>query len=362
MKSHPQALLFQLLVFMVAGWLRRADGLLLEYLMEENRVLREQQGARRLRFTLAQRGRLAVRAHAVGRAALRGITTLVTPQTLLRWYRELIARKYDSSSGRRAGRARTQADLVELVVTMARENPTWGYTRIRGALFNLGCELARSTIAKILEQAGLEPAPERQTRGSWATFLKIHAGAIAAIDFFSVEVATGAGLVRYLVLFAIDIKTRAVAIAGITPDAHQAWVVNALRGPLDPVDGLLRNARYVSHDRDPLFGKDFVRLLQSARIQSVRLPARSPNLNAFAERFVGSIRRECLSCVIPIGERHLRQLVAEYVAHYHLERNHQGLGNRPLAPLPSNDNLASGAIRRRERLGGLLSYYHRDVA
>jgi transposase InsO family protein len=139
-------------------------------------------------------------------------------------------------------------------------------------------------------------------------------------------------------------------------------VVNALRGLLDPVDGLLRDARYVIHDRDPLFGSDFARLLTVAGVTSMRLPARSPNLNAFAERFVGSIRRECLSRVIPLGRRHLEQLIFEYLEHYHRERNHQGRGNRLLTALPSNDNLAGAPIRRRERLGGLLSYYHRDVA
>ena len=361
MKSPPGALGFQLLLFIVAGCLRRADVVLLEYLQEENRVLREQLGGARLRFTDAQRARLGVKAHAAGRAALGQLSTIVSPETLLRWYRQLVARRYDSSLGRRAGRAPTRAEVAKLVVNMATENPTWGYTRIRGALFNLGHELARSTIAKILHNAGIEPAPERQKRGSWSTFLKAHAGAIAAIDFFSVEVVTTRGLVRYLVLFAVDLKTRSVAVAGMTHDAHQAWVVNALRGLLDPIDGLLRGARYLIH-RDPLFGADVVQLLARAGIESVRLPARSPNLNAFAERFVGSIRRECLSRVIPLGERHLRQLVNEYVAHYHLERNHQGLGNRLLTPLPANDNDASAPIRRRERLGGLLNYYHRDSA
>ncbi len=192
-----------------------SDLLIIEYLREENRVLREQLGAReqRLSLTHEQRRRLAVRAEPLGRAMLRSVATLVTPETLLRWYRELVARKYDGSRGRRAGRPPTKADLAALVLKMARENPTWGYTRLRGALHNLGHELGRSTIQSILSDAGLEPAPERKKRGSWAAFLKAQWGAVAATDFFSVEVLTWSGIVRYQ-FFVMDLKTRAVAIAG----------------------------------------------------------------------------------------------------------------------------------------------------
>ena len=364
LKQRASGLVFQMLVLMAAGWLQQCDLLIIDYLREENRVLREQLGGRRLRLTNEQRRRLAVRAEPVGRALLSGLATLVTPKTLLRWYRELVARKYDGSGHRRAGRPPTEAEVAAaLVLQMARENPTWGYTRIRGALHNLGHALARSTIQSILADGGLEPAPERRTRGSWAPFLKAQWGAVAATDFFSVEVLTWAGVVRYHVFFVIELKTRAVQVAGITHDLHQAWVVQAARGLLDAVDGFLKDARFLIHDRDPVFCKAFSRLLKSGGVRGVRLPSRSPNLNAFAERFVGSIRRECLSRVIPLGERHLRVLVAEYVEHYNLERNHQGVGNRLLGPAlaaPAND--VGGAVRRRERLGGLLSFYHRGAA
>jgi len=162
--------------------------------------------------------------------------------------------------------------------------------------------------------------------------------------------------VRYQVLFVIDLKSRRVAIAGIVRDLHQAWVLNALRGLFDPIDGLLRNARYLIHDRDPLFGAEFTQFLRARATKSVRLPSRSPNLHAFAERFVGSIRRECLARVIPLGEQHLRRLVAEYAEHYNAERNHQGVGNRLLT---AHERAVSpavvGPVNRRERLGGLLS-------
>jgi putative transposase len=169
--------------------------------------------------------------------------------------------------------------------------------------------------------------------------------------------------VRYQVFFAIELKRRAVAIAGITHDLHEAWVVRVARVLLDAVDGLLKDARFLIHDRDPLFGKSFTALMRSGGVRPVALPSRSPNLNAYAERFVGSIRRECLSRVIPFGERHLRLLVSEYVEHYNLERNHQGLGNRLIgaacAP-PTNDVV--GGVKCRQRLGGLLSFYHRGAA
>jgi putative transposase len=160
----------------VAGWVNRGQQRVIEYLLEENRVLREQLGGRRLRLTDAQRRRLGVRAKALGRGVLGGVACIVTADTLLRWYRNLVARKYDGSQRRGQGRPPTRATLARLVVRMATENPSWGYTRIRGALRNLGHDLARSTIKRILTDAGVEPAPERGKRTSWATFLKAHWG------------------------------------------------------------------------------------------------------------------------------------------------------------------------------------------
>jgi len=213
-------LVLQLCVHAMAGWINRGQQQVIEYLVEENRVLREQLGGRRLRLTDAQRRRLAIRAEALGRKALMGVACIVTPDTLLRWYRSLVARKYDGSRRRGPGRPPTQAALARLVVRMASSNPGWGYTRIRGALRNLGHELGRSTIKRILADAGIEPDPERSKRTPWATFLKAHWGAIAATDFFTVEVLTMHGLVRYSVLFAIDLKTRCVHLAGIAHDPY----------------------------------------------------------------------------------------------------------------------------------------------
>ena len=294
----------------------------------------------------------------MGREALAHIASVATPATLLRWYRHLIAAKYDGSKNRSPGRPPTAKDIRELIVRVAQENPTWGYTRLRGALKNLGHELGRNTIKRLLAEHGIAPAPERGRSMSWSTFIKAHWGAIAATDLFTVEVVNPFGLVRYHVLFVIDIATRCVCIGGITSDPNGEWMKQLARNLTDMWDGFLLGKRYLIHDRDPLFTEAVRGLLRDSGVKPLRLPANSPNLNAYAERFVLSIRRECLDRFVPLSERHLRTAVTEYVVHYHTERNHQGLGNELLTPLPASANDA-GPIVSRERLGGILNYYCR---
>jgi hypothetical protein len=353
---------FHFLVAILAGWINRHQAAVIVYLQTENRALRDQLGDRRIRWTDAQRSRLAEKARAVGRAALGQLNTVVTPDTLLRWYRSLVAAKYDGAERKGPGRPRTRQDITELIRQMARENPSWGYTRIRGALFNVGHEVARNTVKNVLTASGLEPAPERGRRTSWSTFLKAHWGALSAADFFTVEVVTAVGIVRYFVFFVLDLRTRRVHIAGITHQPGEAWMKQIARNLTDSADGFLCGCRVLILDRDPLFSASFRSILASAGVKALRLPARSPNLNAFAERFVRSIKSECLARIIPLGEQHLRRVIREYVEHYHRERNHQGLGNALIEELPANTNSREGKVRRRERLGGLLSYYHREVA
>jgi putative transposase len=194
----------------------------------------------------------------------------------------------------------------------------------------------------------------------WKTFLKAHWGAIAAADFFSVEVLTVGGLVRYLVLFVLDLKTRRVHIAGIVHSPDGAWMAQIARNLTDAADGSLRGFDHLIVDRDPLYTRQFESLLASANVTLLRLPANSPNLNAYAEPFVRSIKEECLRHIVPLGEGHLRR-VNEFVEHYHAERNHQGLGN--IIPFPLLASPATGdRIRRYERLGGLLKFYQRTAA
>jgi hypothetical protein len=228
----------QFLLLLFAGWVNRRQLAVIDYLKEENRVLREQLGKRRLRFTDDQRRRLAAKGRVLGRRVLDELAGLVTPDTILRWYRELIARKYDGAARRGTGRPANGHSVRQLVVRFATDNPSWGYTRIRGALRNLGHALGRNTIKRILLEHGLEPAPLRSKRMPWKTFLKAHLGAIAATDFFAVEVLTLAGLVRYYVLFVIDIETRHVQIAGMVRQRHGAWMKQVARNLTDAVDGV----------------------------------------------------------------------------------------------------------------------------
>ena len=346
----------QFLLFILAGWVSRQQLDLIEYLRAETLALREQLGGKRLRFTDAQRRRLARKAKPLGRRRLREISPIVTPDTLLRWYRELVAQKYDGSAARSPGRPRTAGEVQKLILDMASENPRWGYSRIQGALANLGYTVGRNTIKRILAENGIDPAGRRPT--SWKTFLKAHWGAIAATDFFTLEGITWQGLVRYFVLFVIDLKTRRIEIAGIVASPDGAWMAQIARNWTDGEDGFLLRSRYLIHDRDPLFTQAFQRTLESSGVRPVKLPSRSPNLNAYAERFVRSIKSECLAQVIPIGEGHLRRVVREYVEHYHGERNHQGIGNRLIAS-PTSELRRAGSIECRERLGGLLRFYRR---
>jgi len=355
-------LYLQFLLFTFAGWVNRHQQAVIEYLQAENQALREQLGKKRIRWTDVQRRRLAEKAKAVGRSALATLGTIVTPETLLRWYRQLVTAKYDGSKQRGLGRPSTKLDVVSLVVRMAKENPSWGYTRLRGALNNLGHEVARNTIKNILLAHGLEPAPERGRRTCWQTFIKSHLGAIAGADFFTVEVLRGFGLVRYYVFFVIDIATRRVHIAGITSQPSEAWMKQIARNLTDYVDGFLKQTRYLILDRDPLYTCAFRGMLKESGVNIVRLPSRSPDLNSYAERWIRSLRSECLSHMIPLGERHLRTLISEFLAHYHGERNHQGLGNRLIEPLVANTNSGKDVIRRRERLGGVLNYYYLEAA
>jgi putative transposase len=353
---HP----WQILVLAVAGMLNREQDKVVEYLLAENRVLKQQLKKRggRIKFTDAQRRLLAAKAKELGRKALRNVETIVTPDTLLRWHRQLIAAKYDGSSKRRVGRPCVMKELEQLIVRFARENQ-WGYLRIQGALSNLGHTVARTTIANVLKRHGLQPAPQRKM--TWAQLLSAHWDVIGAGDFLTVEVWSIVGLIRYHVFFVMDLATRRVQVAGIIHNPYGEWMEQVARNLTDCFDGFLNGKDYFICDRDPLFTKEFRGVLESVGIETRRLPPRSPNLNAHCERFVLSIKSECLGRMIFFSEGQLRRAVHSYVAHYHGERNHQGLENQLIdtQALPANTD---GTVQCRSRLGGLLNYYHREAA
>ena len=255
-------------------------------------MLTERLGGRRIRFTDTERCRLARKAHTLGRKVLNELQPLVTPDSLLRGYREMVACKWNYSHRRGPGRPRLMRTIVNLVLRMALENRSWGYTRIQGAMANLGHELGRSTIANILREYGVDPAPERDKHMPWSRFLRAHRECLVATDFLTVEVCTIRALVTHYVLFFIDIVNRAVKIVGITPHPDGRWMTQIARNLTDPNEGFLGGKRYLILDRDTKYSDALRSVLVREGIQVIRLPLRSPNLNAFAERFVRSIKEE----------------------------------------------------------------------
>lgn len=331
-----------------------------EYLAAENRILRAKLPAR-LRLSNPERATLAEIAKRLGRKALREIACVARPETILMWYRKLVAQKFDGSKHRQyPGRPRVDSKIEDLVVRMARENTGWGYDRIVGALTNLGYQLSDQTVKNILRRHGIAPAPKRSQITTWRDFLGAHMDVLAGCDFFTVEVLSWRGLVTYYVLFFIIHGSRRVQVAGITRHPDQEWMEQIGRTATLDSCGYLNSCRYVLHDRDSKFCESFRAMLKNGGLKPIRLPAKSPNLNAFAERWVRSIKEECLSKLILFGEGSLWRVVTEYTRHYHTERNHQGKDNMLLFPEPGEHrNDTSRPVRCRQRLGGLLKYYAR---
>ena len=244
---------------------------------------------------------------------------------------------------------------------MASENRTCGYERIRGALANVGHQLCKTTVKRIFKDHGIRSAPDRSKNSTWNEFIRNHWDSLAAADFFTVAVWTPFGLVRHVVFFVIELSTRRVEIAGIAPDPNGSWMAQVARNLTDCFDGFLFGKRYLIHDRDPLYTAQFRNTLAATGVRCVKLPPRSPNLNAYAERFVRSIKSECLNRMIFFSGKHLRYVVNEYVEHYHAERNHQGIGNRLIEERHEGAQ-NTGPVVSRTRVGGMLRYYHRAAA
>ena len=250
-----------------------------------------------------------------------------------------------------------------MVLQFARENRSWGYRRIVGALSNLGHQISHQTVANVLKRHGLAPAPERGKKILWKDFIRSHLETLAAVDFFTVEVWTASGLMTYYVLVFMRIAPRKICIAGCTLSPDSAWMKQMARNMTMAGEGMLHGCRYLLHDRDAKFCAAFGDILRSVGIEPLVLPPRSPNLNAHLERWNRSVKEECLSKMILFGEASLRHVLSYYAHHFHNERNHQGKANVILFPAPADrSGESSGRIRTRERLGGLLKFYHREAA
>jgi len=231
----------------IRRWVNRQQQFVIEYLRTENQVLREKLGKKRILLNDDQRRRLAVKGNFLGRKMLEEVGTLFTPDTILRWHQQLVAQKWDYSDRRKMkpGRPRIRQIIVDLILRFAKENPTWGYDRIQGALANVGYQISDTTVGNILKAHGIEPAPDRQRQTTWSTFLKAHWGVLAAIDFTTIEVWTRSGLVTYHLLFVMELKTRRVHFAGCTPNSHERWLKKIVRNLIDTEDGFLNGKRYL---------------------------------------------------------------------------------------------------------------------
>ena len=306
-----------------------------EYLVTEHLLLR-QQITGRIQLSDAERKTLAEIGKHLGKQALAEVATIVKPATILAWHRKLVAQKFDGSRQRQSsGLPKIDPALEALIVRMAQENRSWGYDRIVGALANLDYKVSGQTVGNILKRHGIPPAPERKTTTTWKEFIRTHMEVLVATDFFTAEVWTLAGLVTYYVLFFIHLSSRKVHVAGVTPHPDEQWMKQVARN---------------------------VTMINAAGVKRVVLPPRSPNVNAYTERWIRSVKEECLARLILFGEKVLQHALTECGTHYHHERNHQGKGNVLLFPSSSADCESQGPIQCRERLGGLLQYYEREAA
>jgi transposase InsO family protein len=270
-------------------------------------------------------------------------------------HRELVRRKW-TYRRRGPGRPPLDKETVELIVRMARDNLQWGYMRIRGELLKLGIRVSATTIRTVLRRAGLGPAP-RRGGPSWSEFLRSQAHGIVAFDFFTVETVW---LRTLYVLFAIELGSRRVHLLGITRNPDSAWVSQQARNLA--VSEVLQGVRFVIRDRDSKFSGPFDEVFRTEDAQVIKTPVRAPKANAFAERWVRTARRECLDHLLILGRRHLERVLREFVSHYNAERPHRGLRLAPPSPPISSSPVSSSAVRRRDRLGGLIHEYHREAA
>ena len=351
---------WQLMLIILAGWINRQQQEVIEYLHTENAVLKEKIGKKRILLTDDQRHRLAVKGNILGRKQLEQFGTLFTPDTILRWHRQSVANKWDYShrKEKKSGRPRVRQVIVDLTGKFAKENPTWGYDSISGALSNVGYHICDSTIGNILKTQGIEPAPDRKRTGSWETFLKAHWDGMASIDFTTVEVWIKGGITTFYLLFVMELKTRRIAFAGCTTNSNEAWMKTVALELTNHEDGFLNDKKYLMMDRDATFSQTFRDFLRNDGVKPVRLPPRSPNLNAHLERFFGSLKSECLYKLILFGETATRRAVRSFLVHHHTARNHQGLDNELIMPLDVPLDI-DAEIETTERLEGLLRSYRR---
>jgi transposase InsO family protein len=277
---------------------------------------------------------------------------LVTPSTLLRWHRELVRRHWNQPY--RPHRAGLPSDTVELVLRLARENPRWGYFRIVGECAKLGVAISPTSVRNILRRHHLGPAPRRHGP-TWVEFLRSQASGILACDFFTVDTVR---LQRLYVLFFIELERRQVFLAGVTAHPDTRWTTQQARNLAMTLDHYGRRFEFLIRDRDAKFVKTFDAVFVATGTTVIKTPIRSPQANAYAERFVGTARRECLDWILVAGRRHLERIMVEFANHYNQSRPHRGIDlEAPIPLVPRVDT--SQPVERVDRLGGLIHEYRR---
>jgi len=323
-------------------------------------VLERQLDKTRPRFSPADRAFLAALLHRLPPEALRRFRLLIRPETVLRWHRDLLARRHAAKSRpKRPGRPRTVHSIRVLVLRLARENPTWGYRRIHGELLVLEIKVAASTVWQILTDAGIDPADDR-TSTTWSTFLRSQAGALLACDFFKTFTLNGT---RLYVFAVIEHTNRRIRILGATAHPTASWVTQAAKNLVMDLEDAGNAARFLIRDRDGKFPALFDAVLADAGISIVLSGVRIPRMNAIMERWIQSCHHELLDRTLIWNQRHLLHAMREYEKFYNSHRPHQGITNaRPLHPLPppitDQAQITDLDIRRRQRLGGILNEYH----
>jgi len=335
----------------------------IDYLKTQVEVLIEHQEKqnKRILLTNKQRMRVAAKAKRLSRKMLEQCTVLFTSDTIIGWYNKLISQKYDGSHNRtKPGRPQITDEIVNLVIRFKEENPRWGYQKITDQIEYLGYKVSKTTVKNILIENGFDPEPDLTVRSTWHEFIKSHLDVLAACDFFTIELLVGRKLIRCTVFFVIEFSTRKVFFAPIKLQPDGGYMLQAARILTDYEDGFLKGKRHLIHDRDPLYNTTgFHDILRSSGIEPIKLPARSPDLNSIAERFVKSVKFECLNHLILSSVKQLEYTLNQYKDYYHHERIHQSLG-RIIEPKHKIDD--NSEIKCIERLGGLLKSYHRLAA
>jgi putative transposase len=349
-----------LLITQVASWLRlsrrkeawkTAEILILRHQLT---VLQRHQACRP-KLTWADRALLATLLSVIPKARRHGMRLLVTPDTVLRWHRDIIRRRWAARSIRgKTGRPATRQNIQALVLRLARENPGWGYRRIHGELVGLGVKVAASTVWEILKKAGIDPAP-RRTGPAWSQFLRSQADAILACDFFTVDLLDGT---HAYVLAVIEHASRRIRILGVTLHPAGEWTAQQARNLLMDLDEQARRVKFMIRDRGSNFTATFDAVLADAGVRTVLCNVRTPRMNAIAERWIGGCRREVLDRTLVWNQAHLRQILREYESHHNQHRPHRALdAAAPLKPLPEPVDLGQYRVRRQARVGGLINEY-----